>query len=192
MRTTFVSSWWSELEKKMEFLLSKLIFFSSRLPRARRKMYFLVPKPIFFSWRISFFFCFLSFFFFFFLFWGRVGWGGGGGGYVGVAETYSSQTLDWSQTLCQSNIAQIDDLSQSWGLRIFKNSIPGLSQKKKEESYFLGPKLFFFPHGGSGLLGKKWNILFCSSKINFYTWQFRASVVFQSRMWDYWHIDFNT
>ena len=81
------------------------------------------------------------FFFFFFLRWG----GGWGCGFISgpATETYSSQTL------CQSNIAQICDPIQSRGLRIFKNSVSELSQKKKKFT-FLDPKLIFFLRGGSG------------------------------------------
>ncbi len=41
-----------------------------------------------------------------------------------------------SQTLT-NQIAQIGDLSQSWGSRIFKNSGIGLSQNNKKTRFFL-------------------------------------------------------
>ncbi len=44
--------------------------------------------------------------------------------------------------LLEFQIAQMGDLSQSWGLHIFKNSGPGLSQRKRK-NYFFDPKLIF-------------------------------------------------
>ncbi len=92
--------------------------------RPRRKIDFLLPNPPFFSWRFQKkkkrkkkqTLCFRQ-------------------GRLVEILSFAVKVLTKVKFLA-NQIAQICDLSQIWGLPIFKNSVPGLSQKKERKIMF--------------------------------------------------------
>ncbi len=166
-----VQSWWGfkyraqnnfsacrfQLQDKTEFFTVKTFFHDGF--ELGEKWISCFRNSSFSSWRLRFF----SFFFF-------------GGGVIssGTAkEKYLSQAFDLSQTFSHSKLLRLVtyNVSQMWGLHIFKNSVPG--QNLFSSWRFRAPRI-------------KWTNKIFGPQINFYTWQFRASVALGHTLGLFW------